>query len=74
MELLRRLRSMRSFDPQDPYVHKLNLDRGFLDFLRLSVGVSRINEEKASSLKKLTDKAVKEFSLSLESLLKTNSA
>ena len=61
MGLLRELRAVRSFDPQDPYVHKLRNDRCFLDFLRLSVGVSRISEEKADSLKKLTDKAAKKF-------------
>jgi hypothetical protein len=59
--LLKKLRSVRSFNPQDPYVHKLDLDRGFLDFLRLSVGVSRISEKKAGSLKTVTDGAIKEF-------------
>jgi hypothetical protein len=61
MDLLKKLRSVREFDPRDPYVHRLEIDRGFSDFLRLSVGVSRINPRKAGKLEELTDKTLQRF-------------
>ena len=43
------------------YTHRLGLDTLFLDFLRLSVGISRIEQEDALRLRERVDRAVKEF-------------
>jgi hypothetical protein len=60
--LSRRLRENTSIHrPEAPYTHLAGLDRHFLNFLRLSVGIARIDREGASSLKQITDRAVEEF-------------
>ena len=43
------------------YTHRLELDPRFLGFLRLSAGISRIEQEDALRLKDRVDRAVKEF-------------
>jgi len=43
------------------YTHRLGLDTRFLDFLRLSVGISRIEQEEALRLKERVDRAIGEF-------------
>ncbi|MBW1798856.1 MAG: hypothetical protein JRJ21_10755 [Deltaproteobacteria bacterium] len=43
------------------YTHRLGLDPHFLDFLRLSVGISRIEQEEALRLKERVDRAIGEF-------------
>ena len=43
------------------YTHHLGLDTRFLDFLRLSVGISRIEQEDALRLKEIVDRAIGEF-------------
>ncbi len=47
--------------PEAPYTHLLGLDRQFLDFLRLSAGISRIEAEEALRLKEIVDTAITEF-------------
>jgi len=44
-----------------PYTHLLGLDTQFLDYLRLSVGMSRIDREDAIRLKDFVDRAVQKF-------------
>jgi hypothetical protein len=48
-------------DSAGVHVHRLPLDRDFLDFLRLSAGITRINHESAIRLKALTDERLREF-------------
>ncbi len=43
------------------YTHSLDLDPRFLDFLRLSVGISRIELADALRLKERVDRAIKKF-------------
>ena len=47
--------------PGETAVHRLPLDRDFLDFLRLSVKITKINEEDALRLKALADEALEKF-------------
>ena len=49
--------------PEAPYTHLLGLDTQFLDYLRLSVGLSRIDREEAIRLKEFVDRAVQEFKI-----------
>ena len=52
----------QSCDASDyPRVHLLDLDQDFLLFLRLSVGISKINEEDALVLKEIVDEQLKLF-------------
>lgn len=53
--------------PQHPalHTHLLDLDRDFLDFLRLSARITRTTKEDASVLKKLVDRELEEFRQSL---------
>jgi hypothetical protein len=44
-----------------PYTHLLGFDNRFLDYLRLSVGISRVNREEAVRLKDFVDEALLEF-------------
>ncbi|MBW2116264.1 MAG: hypothetical protein JRH04_15945 [Deltaproteobacteria bacterium] len=44
-----------------PYTHLLGLDTQFLDYLRLLVGMSRIDREDAIRLKDFVDRAVQKF-------------
>jgi hypothetical protein len=44
-----------------PYTHLLEFDKGFLDYLRLSIGLTRMNREEAVGLKDLVDDALREF-------------
>jgi hypothetical protein len=44
-----------------PYTHLLGFDNQFLDYLRLSVGISRINQEEGFRLKDFVDSALLEF-------------
>jgi hypothetical protein len=44
--------------PEGPFVHRLDVDRGFSDFLRLSVGLRRTNREHAEALRRLADRAI----------------
>ncbi|MCD6298935.1 MAG: hypothetical protein J7M30_17465, partial [Deltaproteobacteria bacterium] len=43
------------------YTHRLELDSRFLDFLRLSVGISQIEKEHALRLKGKVDRAIEKF-------------
>lgn len=61
ISFLKKIRSSGAFDPEAPYVHRLNLDWTFLDFLRLSVGISRIGPREAEAIKKKTDSAIRKF-------------
>jgi hypothetical protein len=44
-----------------PYTHLLGFDNQFLDYLRLSVGISKINREEGFRLKDFVDSALLEF-------------
>lgn len=44
-----------------PYVHLLPMDADFLDFLRLGCRISKVNEEKAASLKEVVDHELAQF-------------
>ena len=43
------------------YTHQLDFDKDFLDYLRLSVGLSRMNPEEAVRLKDFVDDNLREF-------------
>ena len=43
------------------YTHLLNLDRHFLDFLRLTVGISRVEEANARKLQEILDHEIQNF-------------
>jgi hypothetical protein len=60
-QLSGRLRGAASYGPEAPFTHLLKLDRSFLDFLRLSAGISRIKHEGAMQLKVIVDEAIEEF-------------
>lgn len=45
-------------EPHAPYAHQLDLDRDFLDFIRLSLQIHRIDEATARHLKGQVDKAL----------------
>ena len=47
--------------PEGPFVHLLDLDPCFLDFLRLSVHHRRITPEKALDLKEIVDTEIQKF-------------
>jgi hypothetical protein len=47
--------------PQAVHVHRLPMDRDFLDFLRLSAGITRVSHEGAIRLKMLTDERLRQF-------------
>ena len=47
--------------PGDPYVHLLDLDKDFSDFLRLSARIPRIKMEEAGRLKKIVNEATDIF-------------
>ena len=49
--------------PGTQYTHRLELDSRFLDFLRLSVGISRIEQEDALRLKERVDRAIVKFAI-----------
>lgn len=59
--LSNRLRQTTKQAPNTPLTHRLGIDPYFLDFLRLSVGLSRISLEEALSLKEAVNKAFREF-------------
>lgn len=59
--LSNRLRQTTKQVPNTPQTHLLGLDPYFLDFLRLSVGLSRISLEEALRLNESVNKAVHEF-------------
>lgn len=44
-----------------PFTHRLNLDRSFLDYLRLSLGLKRVEAALARKLKGRVDRAEEEF-------------
>ena len=47
------------------YVHRLDFDQDFLDFLRLSAGIRWAGSEDASRLKKIADDRLNQFQESL---------
>jgi hypothetical protein len=49
----------------ESYTHLLDLDRDFLDFLRLSARITKTSREDALALKKLVDGKLEEFRLSI---------
>lgn len=59
--LSNRLRKTVKQAPNTPLTHFLGLDPYYLDFLRLSVGLSRISLEEALRMKTAVDKAVHDF-------------
>jgi hypothetical protein len=60
--LSRQLREGRSAPrSQAPHTHLAGLDPYFLDFLRLSVGITRIDQEGALRLKEIADRAIERF-------------
>lgn len=61
VRILRRLRKALPDTSDGPFVHQLNFNRNFLDFLRLSVPVLRINEHDATMSKKITDEELERF-------------
>jgi hypothetical protein len=66
--LSRQLREGRSAPrSQAPHTHLAGLDPYFLDFLRLSVGITRIHEEDALRLKEIADQAIDRFHVSFTS-------
>lgn len=48
--------------PDSRPVHRLHMERSFLDFLRLSAGIRRIEPEKAGKIKDLVDDTLKRLS------------
>ena len=59
--ILRRLRQELPETSDGPYVHRLNFDLNFLDFLRLSVPILRLDENHATLSKEITDEELEEF-------------
>ena len=52
----------KSHEPVDcPHVHLLDLDQDFLVFLRLSVGILKINKKDALALKEMVDEELRRF-------------
>ena len=47
--------------PDSPPVHRLPMDRSFLDFLRLSAGIQRIGPDRARTLKGHLDQELHGF-------------
>ena len=47
--------------PDAPYTHFLDLDHLFLDFLRLSAGLTKIDKDEACRLKDIVDQGVLQF-------------
>lgn len=56
--LAERLKHSVALETDAPAISRLALDWGFLDFLRLSVGVRKMTKEKALLLKKTTDEEI----------------
>jgi hypothetical protein len=48
-------------DTEASYVHLLDMDRDFLDFLRLSLGIRKLFMEEALRLKNRVDEEIKRF-------------
>ena len=46
---------------EGPFTHKLNFDRQFLDFLRLSARILRIDKDDAAMAKEFTDEELEKF-------------
>lgn len=61
VRLSERLRRECPHRPDGEPVHRLDLDRDFQDFLRLSIPVSRLHREDALLLKQIVDKDVQAF-------------
>ena len=49
------LKKIPVYQEGSPFTHRLNMDPDFLNFLRLSVGIRRIDLEGAEALKEMTD-------------------
>jgi hypothetical protein len=60
-----RLRPSQPAPPDAPFVHRLPLDRDFLNYLRLFAGIKRIGLEEALFLKNLADEELARFRKSL---------
>lgn len=60
-EISGRLRQTARQMPNATHTHLLTLDPYFLDFLRLSVGLTKIHLEEAVRLKKIVHKAIRTF-------------
>ncbi|MFO7739169.1 MAG: hypothetical protein R6V46_11880 [Desulfatiglandaceae bacterium] len=56
-----RLKKTVRIHPHAPPTHRLKLDPLLLDFLRLRVGLTRIDEKSALQVKEMVDRAVREF-------------
>lgn len=54
-----------SFRSEDPYIHRLDLDGDFKDFLRLSTPMHKLNKEKALLLKEKVDSELEKFRMNL---------
>lgn len=61
IQLSSRLKETIRLDPHSPPTHSLKLDPLFLDFLRLSVGLTRVDEKRALQVKEILNQAVQEF-------------
>ena len=60
-QLSDRLKKTVRIHPHAPPTHRLKLDPLLLDFLRLRVGLTRIDEKSALEMKEIVDRAVQEF-------------
>lgn len=60
-KLSQRIQSGANPHSEEPFVHLLDLDPCFLDFLRLCVKISRLHREDAVHLKRVVDKEVDHF-------------
>jgi hypothetical protein len=60
-QLSNRLKETIQLGPNSPPTHGLKLDPLFLDFLRLSVGLARVDDKRSLELKEIVDHAVREF-------------
>ena len=61
LRILDRINHLLHEPPHGPHVHLLDLDHDFLLFLRLSLGIVKINKEGALSLKEIVDEELKRF-------------
>jgi hypothetical protein len=61
LALSERVRETSACGARDPYTHRLELDRSFLNFLRLSADISTIDHERARNLKVVVDAAIQRF-------------
>ncbi len=60
-DLCRRIQAGVNPHSEEPFVHLLDLDPHFLDFLRLSAKISRLHQEYAAYLKRVVDGEVDQF-------------